>query len=891
MQIQHSPASDKVLALDVILFILAAWMQRTFFARLVLVLLFVVPLAYRFLSAAVCVLDGHLATVISADITALLYEKSLRLPAGKANTCLRTCCLLSMFAWPCLWRGQWQCQPARCHDGSQRGPGMAADAQDTLLALCRACGSCSFGRAAALAHGISRAAWTATIACTRLLGCAYVLPGSCIAILVVKWAISWRHEYQLCQSLRLRWLRALTSSRRQRSLGFHDALCRKISAAREQELAANENYSVVAGLLIANLHSVVWLVVVGSLFSSVLLGYGSPARNVWVVLQIVASLQACSSLVVSGLRRALTLPSSLQRLECFLKQPEMPIDVVRPPALHGGAPVVHVAGHFSFEEGGPLVLRDMDFSVQRGERVALVGRSGSGKTALLQTIIGELFPCGLSFVSATHLRSYWSQEPWIPGAALASIPSVEKGLGRGWENSAPGDLTARQRARLMLSSQPGAEEGAEAQEMLDACISRPRAKRAALVVAMANASLRCLKHFDRIVLLGGGRVLAQGPPQEILNTKDSRLLWVLVFWHGEDDEYDGGDDDGDEEDEEREEEEEEAGDDDCDDDATAVGCQSAGKESAKNGSAWYCALGMLFTTILLLVISMTCWYAGGSRYWGVATELAEVLTVAPSSALPAPDQPSPAHWGVRSHEDPPEASPEPLGVLHQALLRQPLETCRVDLRDCPGRVLDQGEGLGELGRIVVSWLQAAGYGQLFLAVVLVLLQRCAQLAQLLVLARWGDMAMSSGNCDHKGFAIGVLVALASNAVLLVASEWVCSRVAREASARLHQRLLVAFRQSPFASSRTWREAFAGDLAHVDSVVLSSFLSGLRSSVGTLLQQAYILSIAPQWLACVVLLPLYACICYFCWVHLWASGQAARSGRLFLAEAQERPFRL
>lgn len=772
-----------VLALDVILFILEHEAKReTSLDALqttsaVLVLLFVVPLAYRFLSAAVCVLDGHLATVISADITALLYEKSLRLPAG------------------CMYHSHVSGEGNG--NASQLAATMAASAAQEWPQMLKTLSLLSAAPVVAAAL-VALLLWH--MGFPGLLGCAYVLPGSCIAILVVKWAISWRHEYQLCQSLRLRWLRALTSSRRQRSLGFHDALCRKISAAREQELAANENYSVVAGLLIANLHSVVWLVVVGSLFSSVLLGYGSPARNVWVVLQIVASLQACSSLVVSGLRRALTLPSSLQRLECFLKQPEMPIDVVRPPALHGGAPVVHVAGHFSFEEGGPLVLRDMDFSVQRGERVALVGRSGSGKTALLQTIIGELFPCGLSFVSATHLRSYWSQEPWIPGAALASIPSVEKGLGRGWENSAPGDLTARQRARLMLSSQPGAEDPEvillddalslldpeEAQEMLDACISRPRAKRAALVVAMANASLRCLKHFDRIVLLGGGRVLAQGPPQEILNTK----------------------------------------------------------------------------------------------------ELAEVLTVAPSSALPAPEQPSPAHWGVRSHEDPPEASPEPLGVLHQALLRQPLETCRVDLRDCPGRVLDQGEGLGELGRIVVSWLQAAGYGQLFLAVVLVLLQRCAQLAQLLVLARWGDMAMSSGNCDHKGFAIGVLVALASNAVLLVASEWVCSRVAREASARLHQRLLVAFRQSPFASSRTWREAFAGDLAHVDSVVLSSFLSGLRSSVGTLLQQAYILSIAPQWLACVVLLPLYACICYFCWVHLWASGQAARSGRLFLAEAQD-----
>ncbi|OLP81012.1 hypothetical protein AK812_SmicGene38506 [Symbiodinium microadriaticum] len=49
---------------------------------------------------------------------------------------------------------------------------------------------------------------------------------------------------------------------------------------------------------------------------------------------------------------------------------------------------------------------------------------------------------------------------------------------------------------------------------------------------------------------------------------------------------------------------------------------------------------------------------------------------------------------------------------------------------------------------------------------------------------------------------------------------------------------------------------------------------------------YILSIAPQWLACVVLLPLYACICYFSWVHLWATGQAARSGRLFLADSQD-----
>lgn len=46
----------------------------------------------------------------------------------------------------------------------------------------------------------------------------------------------------------------------------------------------------------------------------------------------------------------------------------------------------------SFRYGGSLVLNDINFSIQAGEFVALMGPNGSGKTTLLKTILGILAP-------------------------------------------------------------------------------------------------------------------------------------------------------------------------------------------------------------------------------------------------------------------------------------------------------------------------------------------------------------------------------------------------------------------------------------------------------------------------------------------------------------------
>ena len=55
------------------------------------------------------------------------------------------------------------------------------------------------------------------------------------------------------------------------------------------------------------------------------------------------------------------------------------------------SPVIQVE-HLSMRFGRHWVLRELDFAVQKGEVVALVGGSGSGKTTLLRAIIGLLRP-------------------------------------------------------------------------------------------------------------------------------------------------------------------------------------------------------------------------------------------------------------------------------------------------------------------------------------------------------------------------------------------------------------------------------------------------------------------------------------------------------------------
>ena len=73
--------------------------------------------------------------------------------------------------------------------------------------------------------------------------------------------------------------------------------------------------------------------------------------------------------------------------------------------------------------GGPLLLEGVDLSIDRGERVCLVGRNGTGKSTIMKLITGEIHPDGGKIVFQQGVKiTLLTQE--VPQALFGSVFDV-----------------------------------------------------------------------------------------------------------------------------------------------------------------------------------------------------------------------------------------------------------------------------------------------------------------------------------------------------------------------------------------------------------------------------------------------------------------------------------
>ena len=252
----------------------------------------------------------------------------------------------------------------------------------------------------------------------------------------------------------------------------------------------------------------------------------------------------------------------LEMAEPFLKaEPETSEDKEIVTSIGGGIELNHVS--FRYSESTPYILNDLSLKIRPGEYIAVVGKTGCGKSTLVRLLLGFEKPeKGAVFYDGKDLESLdlpslrrkigtVMQDAGLFQGDIYSnivISAPELALQDAWEAAEKAGIADEIRAMPMgmftiISEGQGGISGGQRQRIMIARAIAPRPKllifdeaTSALdnitqkQVSEALDTMGCtrlviahrlstIRHCDRILVLDGGRIIEDGTYEELIERK------------------------------------------------------------------------------------------------------------------------------------------------------------------------------------------------------------------------------------------------------------------------------------------------------------------------------------------------------------------------------------
>lgn len=266
-----------------------------------------------------------------------------------------------------------------------------------------------------------------------------------------------------------------------------------------------------------------------------------------------------ASYVINSMQSAL---ASAERIYALLDEPDMPADPLQPKEIKDARGLIEFRNVRFGYGSGPALMKDISFTASPGQKIAVVGATGAGKTTLINLLMrfydvsgGKILLDGIDTASMTRkrLRSNFGmvlQDTWLfsgsiaeniaygkPDAAMSEIFAAAKAarvdffvrtmpqgydtqLGNDKENLSAGQRQLLTIARVLLRDpavlildEATSSVDTRTEMEIDRAMKSLMKNRTSFVIAHR---LSTIADADLILVMHNGNIIEQGAHQELL---------------------------------------------------------------------------------------------------------------------------------------------------------------------------------------------------------------------------------------------------------------------------------------------------------------------------------------------------------------------------------------